>query len=458
MNQDWRNIEDFVREKLGLLDGDSQPDWLAFERKLAKALWRRRLRRATGLAGLLVLLGFSQMLISGDWRQPSEEQDLPAVGVLKRAYKAEPQKMSTTAYSLASEEMKSLSSARENSPNTVEVSNKQLGSNTLSANTPVVQGQTSNLSATKTVNTQEAFDESTAELLAFEFFEPLAISKPSLEEALATIKKAEPVRPFLDSDLNRQRIRAEDVGYSVARDQPYISPLQEKKPWTYSLNIYPNFAFREFRIDRRKRALLHSDFIDAMQNAERSGLNMNVGFEVSRRVGAITYINTGVEYINNSYRAEFDFLNFRNANFDANTGEIINYSIRKDPQQIAFSNINSFHFLNIPFSVSYQPWATDHIRINLEFGFSALYFLKAQGSTIDYRTLETIDLNDRPYRKFMASSSLTIGLQYYVSSNMNIGIEPTMMYFTNSIYTEEYPFEVIPYSMGVNFKLQMKLQ
>ena len=92
------------------------------------------------------------------------------------------------------------------------------------------------------------------------------------------------------------------------------------------------------------------------------------------------------------------------------------------------------------------------------FGFSLLYFLEAQGSTIDYRTLELIDLADRSYRKYMASSSLKLGVQYYLSPNMNIGLEPTLMYFTNSIYTEDYPFEVIPYSMGLNLNLQMKLQ
>lgn len=202
---------------------------------------------------------------------------------------------------------------------------------------------------------------------------------------------------------------------------------------------------------------MHSDFIDAMQHSESSGVNLNVGFEISRRIGPITYFNTGIEYINNSYNAEYDFVNFRDANFDSR-GEIINYTLLDDPQRIIFNDLNSFHFLNFPASISYQPWATDHLRINLEFGFSMLYFLKAQGSTIDYRTLEQIDLKDRGYRKFIASSSLKIGVQYYLSPNMNIGFEPTLMYFTNSIYTEEYPFEVIPYSMGLNVNLQMKLQ
>ncbi len=453
MSQNWRNIEDFVREKLGLLDGDSQPDWIAFERKLARALWRRRLRRAAGITGVLLLLGFSQTMISGDWKRPVEEDKLQAIKVLSRnqgfertASQARPLQVvhSRLAEAQQIQEEKSL----KPEPETSSVNSKHSIAAT-------------SISTAKTVfSPQEASQEDVqGESLNRMIEQVEALSLPSTETAIASTDYGISSSPVhFDSGLNRQRIKDELTDFTAYKYEPYISPFQEKKPWTYSLNIYPNFAFREFRIDRRKRAQLHSDFIDAMENAERSGLNMNLGFEVSRRVGAITYINTGVEYINNSYRAEFDFMNFRNANFNDATGEIVNYTIRKDPQRIAFSDVNSFHFLNFPLSVSYQPWATDHLRINLEFGFSALYFLKAQGSTIDYKTLDLIDLNERPYRKFMASSSLSIGVQYFVSRNMNIGIEPTMMYFTNSIYTEDNPFDVIPYSMGVNFKLQMKLQ
>ena len=263
-----------------------------------------------------------------------------------------------------------------------------------------------------------------------------------------------PSSSFGEKDL---QARDPDFLKLTAPTGPYISPLQEKKPWTYSINLYPNFAFREFKIDPTKRRLLHSDFIDAMQQSESSGVNLNIGFEISRRIGPITYFNTGIEYLNNSYNAEYDFVNFRDANFDSN-GEIIDYTLLDDPQRIIFNDLNSFHFLNFPASISYQPWATDHLRINLEFGFSLLYFLEARGSTIDYQSLEQIDLSERTFRKYMASSSLKIGLQYYLSPNMNIGFEPTLMYFTNSIYTEEYPFEIIPYSMGLNVNLQMKLQ
>lgn len=451
MSQFFKNIEDFVREKLGLLEGDPQPDWQSFERKLKRAIWKQRVRRATGVVGLLLLLGFSQTLIRGDWNEPlkSKSDFLPTTsGALNvEASPATHTKVAAplrVVHSLSQESASAIPQKRNMakaaaSKNQVERPKLALAGHPLQ---------------------REAKPEPSSILEPRESFEMLeALELPLLGESLKAIQgNIDEPNLGLDAKRTQSTLRSKEFYETPKSDEPYISPLQEKKPWTYSLNIYPNFAFREFKIDPSKKALLHSDFIDAMQNSERSGINMNVGFEVSRRVGAITYINSGIEYINNSYQAEYDFLNFRNAIFNESTGEIAYYTLRKDPQRIAFSDINSFHFLNIPLSVSYQPWATDHLRINLEFGFSALYFLKAEGSSIDYKTLDLIDLDQRSYRKFMASSSLTIGVQYFVSRNINLGIEPTLMYFTNSIYTEEYPFEVIPYSMGVNFKLQMKLQ
>jgi len=454
-----------------MLEGDSQPDWLNFERKLRRAARIRQMKRVAGVVGVVLLLGFSQVFISGDWplKQRASES---ALRVLEKSEKKETR---------SNELPKS---------GTVEGRQELKVLHRPEASTQLVSQEVNTKPPTEQNTSRDPASSSPNKVLALAEVGPKTSdipeqSEPVIERDIVSIDnfkhevKLEPLAkgklledgeevgemplPFdytvPSSTLTEANVDSELPQFlqDDGSNEPYISPLQEKRPWTYSLNLYPNFAFREFKIDPTKRALLHSDFIDAMQHSESSGVNVNVGFEISRRVGPITYFNFGLEYINNSYNAEYDFVNFRDANFD-NRGEIINYTLLDDPQRIVFSDLNSFHFLNFPASISYQPWATDNLRINLEFGFSMLYFLKAQGSTIDYRTLEQIDLSDRSYRSYIASSSLKIGLQYYLNPNMNIGFEPTLMYFTNSIYTEEYPFEVIPYSMGLNVNLQMKLQ
>lgn len=475
MKKQLQHIEDFVRSKLGLLEGDAQPDWLDFERKLRRATRVRQMKRVAGMMGVILLLGFSQALLSGDW-PPFREGE----GKLRKS--AQEQKRNVP--SPKSQETKSGTAVLKVLHAPSEAAQLVLGETgdegESAIEKPTIQGATEPVKgkskkvllaladvqvATNTVAEEpvlEDFKPSAEAVDAWEFEAQIKTLDEGVyyQEGQAQGASSLPFdyhQPQLSLNQSLLAARSNDFMRAPISNGPYISPLQEKRSWSYSLNIYPNFAFREFKIDRQKRSLLHSDFIDAMQASEASGVNLNIGFEVSKRIGPITYLNSGIEYINNSYNAEFDFLNFREANFDPD-GEIINYTLLRDPQRITFTDLNSFHFLNFPLSISYQPWATDHLRVNLEFGFSMLYFLEANGSTIDYRTLEPIDLSERSYRKYMASSSLKIGVQYYLSPNMNIGLEPTLMYFTNSIYTEEYPFEVIPYSMGLNLNLQMKLQ
>tara|TARA_R110002050_G_scaffold239374_3_gene375529 strand:- start:1004 stop:2374 length:1371 start_codon:yes stop_codon:yes gene_type:complete len=456
VNKKFTDIEDFVREKLSFLDGTPTNDWADFERKLKRAVFLRRLKRATGVIGLMLLLFAGQQYFDFYTTQQAlqtenkriESSAKPTTSFSNKHYSA-----SADGSLLDEQSIKRGETAMNNSSATSQNADYLAVTNSKKENLTLKATAQKNASAqAKNAESKNAMEE---EPLVFEFSENVTnISATGL--AYVDNLLNDYLRPTMDSE-SIVPSDSKDFFSSKTKKKIYISPLQEKDPWSYSLNIYPNFAFRKFRVDPNKRARLHSDFIDAMVNSEASGLNLNLGFEVNKRIGLITYVNTGVEYIRNSYLAEFDFVNFRNANIDYSTGEITSYTMRKDPNRIVFSNTNSFHYLNFPLSISHQPWASENVRINLEVGFSLLYFLKAQGSTIDYRSLEVIALSERSYRKFMGSSSLKIGLQYYVNPKLNIGLEPTLMYFTNSIYTEEYPFEVIPYSMGLNVNLQLKL-
>ena len=247
-----------------------------------------------------------------------------------------------------------------------------------------------------------------------------------------------------------KKVEREDTG-------PYVSPLQEKSKWGYSLNVYPNYTYRKFQVDAEKDHLLHRDFGDAVQAAESGGFSLNLGFEVSRRIGAVTYINTGVEYISYKTDVLYDFLNFRDASIDELTGNITGYTLKDEAERINFSDKNTYHYFNFPLSFSYQPWASDHVRLNIEAGASFMYFAYASGQTLNYKTLEVMDLADRDFKKSIGSLSFKVGANYFVSEKINIGFEPTLMYFTNTIYTDDYPFYVIPYSVGLNFNVQFKL-
>lgn len=268
------------------------------------------------------------------------------------------------------------------------------------------------------------------------------------------------VEPFSGNEVGDLQVRMPVPAFRInapEKKRPFISPLQSKSLWEYSLKVYPNFTFRKFKVDEEKSNYIHRDFVDQVQASESGGFSLNIGLEISRRIGLATYLKGGLEYISYNHSANFDFTNYRTANIDPITGAITNYAFLDEPNRVVINDKNTYHYLNLPLSISYQPWATDHIRLNMEAGVSYMYFVAARGASIDYRTLEVIDLSEREFKNSLGSISLKVGATYYISPQFNLGFEPTFVYFTNTIYSDDYPFEVIPYSVGLNLKLQVKL-
>lgn len=433
MRDPLRNIEDFVREKLSFLDNSYPNDWAAFERKLQRAIFFRRLKIFTSFAVLTALLFLThQGLIN-----PTENSGFPETSNSPTVNsKAQNERISETAKFIDLGIQKTSTRAQA-------VRHSVKNSNVAKVNTPAPSTDNARLKPITLPKREAKFK---------------MLRSPSARSVINTKLAAAPA--VREINLSEMFFDIRSPNFSLKKSsssQPYISPLQSDNAWSYAVNVYPNFTFRKFKVDPNKTNLLHSDFVYEMQDNQKMGFSMNIGLEVSKRIGPVTYLNSGVEYITNNYEADFDFTNFRDATIDPVSGEITGYQMKTELEQIAFADNNQFHYLNIPLTISYQPWANKHVRLNIEAGASYLRFLSAQGTTIDYKTLEVIDLASQDYRQEMASFSLKFGAQYYVTPTINVGFEPTLMYFTNTIYTEEYPFYVIPYSVGLNFNVQVKL-
>ncbi len=482
------DIEKFLRDKLGNLEHNFQDDWAVFERKLQKALYLKRLRRMAIMGGfslflLSIFMGVNVYHIwSYDFYIPRNHkvtfEEIPANPVFNQWEQTNISGQGITANNHSQE------SANQNS--------KFPGNKSPVSNTPLPV-------ADKRINPETGFT-STLPNQKDNTRSSTSLGKPGLAEASSTgdereatvpargdridvsrngvvqvqglempenplvLQNASPKLSYTTGNQNALgfpmpvlsvRTPIEAVKISPSRG-PYISPLEPTNPWSYSINVYPNFTFRRFVADEDKFNLLHRDFVDAVQAAESGGFSLNIGFEVSRRIGDITYVNTGVEYISYKTDVAYNFVNFREANLNQN-GEIIGYTLKEETENISFSDVNVYHYLNFPLSFSYQPWATDHIRLNIEMGASFLYFMTARGQTLNYKTLEIIDLSELEYRNYIGSLCFKVGANYFVSERVNIGFEPTIMYFTNTIYPHDYPFRVIPYSVGLNLNLQVKL-
>lgn len=86
-----------------------------------------------------------------------------------------------------------------------------------------------------------------------------------------------------------------------------------------------------------------------------------------------------------------------------------------------------------------------------------LMFMQATGKGLHYQTLTEIDVAEHYYQNFVPSLDFKIGVNYYLSPKLSLGAEPTLMYFLNSMYATDFPLYALPYNVGVNLNLRLKL-
>lgn len=492
------NIENLLRKSADNLASEFQDDWGAFDKKLSQAKGISRLKKfsagitfAAAVVFLFMLFNSKQMFWDRDFYTPRTQDvvfDLDSDELPSEEFTNSFKEDLLNNISFINHQEKE--DARTSSPNPKELLNNSINSGTpknkiksnssLNSMAPVAVLSQPNTPISSPLDDEEGPLVSQAEEIAL-----IDRDENPIEELLFLSSKRGfgSVNPstglvtnstandkylafeieglsskFRDSDINlplKSPIRK--IDFSKGRKGPYISPLQAENAWSYSINMYPNYTFRKFELDADKGNLLHADFADAVQAAESGGLSLNLGLEINRRIAPVTYLNTGIEYI--SYKTEvlYNFTNFRDPIINKSNGFIDGYTIKSEAERVSFSDKNIYHYVNLPFSISYQPWASDHVRLNIEAGVSYLYFMTANGQTLDYKTLDVVDLSQRDFRNSMGSLSMKIGANYYVNERINVGFEPTLMYFTNTIYEDDYPFYVIPYSVGLNFNLQVKL-
>lgn len=493
------NIENFLKKSADNLGSEFQDDWNVFDKKLAQAKnlkFVKRFTAGTAVAAAVVYLFMTfngyQMFWNTDFYIPrtkdvvfEEPTEIPPIQENKTTTNVEPSNTITYSDDLVnSTKGKALSTPNSEGLNSL---NSELVASQISTTPPNIIGSTStvnNLRNTSITSPLEENGEGPLVSRAEEIERIDRLENPKEEllflnskrgfgtihsssgieaktkendkylsfevEQLSKVTQSGDVVMALKSPVNK-------VDFSKINNGPYISPLQAKNAWSYSINMYPNYTFRKFELDESKANLLHADFADAVQAAESGGLSLNVGFEVNRRIAPVTYLNTGIEYISYKTDVLYNFSNFRDPIINKGSGFIDGYTIKDKAERVSFSDKNIYHYVNIPFSVSYQPWASDHVRLNIEAGASFLYFMAANGQTLDYKTLDIVNLSQQEFRNTMGSFCMKIGANYYVNERINIGFEPTLMYFTNTIYDDDYPFYVIPYSVGLNFNLQVKL-
>jgi hypothetical protein len=242
-----------------------------------------------------------------------------------------------------------------------------------------------------------------------------------------------------------------------------IAPIYAAKtPWEVTFNFYPNYTFREFKINPEYSDVVDPRYEEIITNSERGGFGFNAGIAVRYHLGKEIFIASGLGYIENKVNGAYNFDIYQAFNPEesenvARVGKTEDYTTIYTSVPVNKGIVQTFRYLQVPMHISYQPWVTNRLRLLVEGGFSYIKFINASGTTIDYKTLVPQDVADLDYVKNMGSFDFKVGFAYFISNQVAVGLEPSFLYFTQSIFKEDHPTYVVPWSVGVNFNVRMRL-
>ena len=278
----------------------------------------------------------------------------------------------------------------------------------------------------------------------------------SLAERFIAAPTAVPIPPTQSDYVLQAQPAATDYSAAEANDDFIGEDVRETSNWSVTMNVYPNYTFREFKLNSNAEYLVNERYEDIINDSEKGGFAFNAGVDVRYHLGNNLFLGTGLGFIQTKINGNYDFKVENEPVFDDN-GNIYMYAIFLEPVNVNQGIIQTYRFLQMPLHVSYQPWASEKLRLIVEGGFSYIHFLSADGQTIDYESLFLRELNTMRFNRNMASMDFKVGLTYYPTPNVAFGVEPTLMYFNSSIYEEDSPLYVVPWSVGVNLNLRIRL-
>jgi hypothetical protein len=233
-----------------------------------------------------------------------------------------------------------------------------------------------------------------------------------------------------------------------------FSPIPDPK-WSFIVSIYPSFTFRELGINPGRAQSVHQNYEDIANTSERHGFAMNTGLDISYNFSQDLFITSGLYYIQHKIGGRY--------NFENELRPILNLGIIQGYETVPAivvdrSIFNTYHYLNVPLLLSYQPWASPKIRIKMEGGISTLFFVGAEGITLDPTSLAIRESADLDYRSILFSLNIRIGASYLLNKNVMFGLEPSLLYFNNTIYKDpEHPVYMVPYAVGLNANIRILL-
>ena len=158
-------------------------------------------------------------------------------------------------------------------------------------------------------------------------------AEPYTEPSRFTTEDAALVEPSIQNDKNPTNATAQDEGL-VKEDKVEMTmfvassnsmssvdqedleeafkdvDVREISPWSVTLNVYPNYTFRDFSIKSGYEDMVNDRYEAIINESEKGGFAFNVGLDVRYHIGNNVFLGSGLGYIQMKVNGNYDFLIF----------------------------------------------------------------------------------------------------------------------------------------------------
>jgi hypothetical protein len=206
------------------------------------------------------------------------------------------------------------------------------------------------------------------------------------------------------------------------------------KRFQLGANISPDFCFRTLKNTDKNLSYI-ADLIWLRNDIERPKIGYSGGINFCYQLTKFMGIETGIQYSNKGYKTR-------------NRTLIWDGSLPEVPDRI--KSIYNYHYIDIPLKVNFSL-GKNKVRFFSSLGIVGNVFIdEIQKNIFVYSNRKEIDnfSTNYDYHRFNVSASISAGIDYKLSNNSSLRIEPTFRHGLSQII--DAPATAYLYSAGLN--------
>ncbi|MBX9852543.1 MAG: outer membrane beta-barrel protein [Cytophagaceae bacterium] len=263
---------------------------------------------------------------------------------------------------------------------------------------------------------------------------------------------------LLNKELKKDSLLAEEK--TDAPDTTTEAKKEEKtkrgwNPLYAELVVGPGFAYRNISGDE---ALVNNrNQYEDDKTTFNGGIRFNYALTRSLSIGTgLVFSGYGEKYkFDKQYEGEWKYNGYWYQ--DTSTGNNDPIFVKTDSfytkrPDVNYSSRNYYRYMSIPVFVNYA-FGQQKLRFNLGAGFASSVLLAAHTSRLHDSTYAVISESSsgesNPFRKVNLSFMVMPGVIYDVNNKLKLLFEMQYTQFINSIYQDNYPVQLRPYSLEV---------